>query len=309
MGWQRDRFKKMFSQMVGEHIWAIHPESLKVICNVIESAQNGVHLTQEEIKTALGFGGQERAPQAGVAVIRLVGPITHRSNLMSEYFGGATVEGFRKNFRNALADSSVNKILIDIDSPGGTVDGIQELADEIFNARGQGKTITAIANTMAASAAYWVASAADEFSVTPSGDVGSIGVFTVHMDHSKSLESIGVVPTIISAGKFKVEGNPFGPLSEEAKENIQSQVDTIYNQFLKAVAKNRGVSVSEAKSSFGQGRTVMAKQAAVLGMVDRVETFGQAVSRLLGKKAKGSSGNAFAVDTDAMKLELELQCQ
>lgn len=298
-----DRFKKIFSKSVAANLWAIEPNALQTISDVIEFAEDGVNMTQAEIKAALGFGGVERAPQVGISVIQLFGAITHRDNIMTQFFGGATVQGFRRQFQKALGDPTAGKILIEIDSPGGTVEGIQEIADEIFEARGKGKQITAIANATAASAAYWIGSAADDFSVTPSGRVGSIGVFTIHFDQSKNYEEHGIKPTIISAGKFKTEGNPFEPLSVEAEANIQMNIDKIYNQFVKSVAKNRGISTAEVIKSFGQGRTILAKDAAALKMVDRVETFEKAVSRLIGRTK--TSGKSFA--TDSMRLGLLAQ--
>ena len=180
----------------------------------------------------------------------------------------------------ALANNpDIETILLDIDSPGGVVTGTPEAADAIFAARKTTKVV-ALVNPLAASAAYYLASQASEIVAVPSGDVGSIGVFTLHTDCSVMFEEIGVKPTFIFAGKFKVEGNSFEPLSDTAREHFQQEIDKLYRQFLKAVARGRGVSVSEVEGSFGRGRTVMAADAKRAGMIDRVATINMTLSRL-----------------------------
>ncbi|MCC7371633.1 MAG: S49 family peptidase, partial [Chloroflexi bacterium] len=140
-----------------------------------------------------------------------------------------------------------------------------------------------------ASAAYWIASSADEIVVTPSGEVGSIGVFTAHEDISAALEAEGVTVTLISAGKYKTEGNPFEPLSEEARGAIQARVDDYYSMFVRAVARGRGVKPADVRGGFGQGRVVGADEAVRLGMADRVGTMAQTVERLAGRRGGAGS--------------------
>jgi ClpP class serine protease len=136
------------------------------------------------------------------AVIPLLGTVT----LRGQYFGGTAIQGFRSQFRRALADPSIKMIMLDVDSPGGQIAGVPELAEEIYAARGT-KPITAVANGLAASAAYWIAAAADELIVTRSGQVGSIGCFAVHQDISRWLKNKGVKMSLISAGEYKTELN------------------------------------------------------------------------------------------------------
>ena len=145
---------------------------------------------------------------------------------------------------------------MDVDSPGGSVFGLKELSQKIFDARGT-KPIYAVANSMAGSAAYYIASAADQMIVTPSGEVGSIGTIAIHEDMSVALENEGVKITVIKAGRFKGEGNNFEPLSEEAISNAKREVDAYYGQFVDAVARNRGVSPKAVRNGFGEGRMVM----------------------------------------------------
>jgi signal peptide peptidase SppA len=229
------------------------------------------------------------AGSGAVAILPLRGMISNHMSLVSDVSGpgGASIEGFRKNFRAALAMDEVGAIVLDIDSPGGSVEGVQELADEILSARGA-KPIVAVANTMAASAAFWIASAADELIVAPSGQVGSIGVFSAHEDISKRLEAEGTTVTLVHAGKFKVEGNPFEPLTDEAREFMQDRVNAVHDTFVDAVAKGRNATSGQVKREMGQGRLVSARAALTSGMVDRVETLEQTVNRFRGTQSKSS---------------------
>jgi ClpP class serine protease len=137
-----------------------------------------------------------------------------------------------------------------------------------------------------ASAAYWLGSAASEVVAAPESDTGSIGVWTAHVDASKMLEEIGWKVTLISAGKYKVEGNPYEPLAAEAREFIQSQVDEYYGMFIKAVARNRGDSQTAVREGYGQGRVLTAREAVKAKLVDRIGTLDQVVGELQAKYAK-----------------------
>jgi len=216
-----------------------------------------------------------------IAVIPVLGSISQRSagGMWGMIFGGTTTESLSLAFRQMLADETVGTIVFDIDSPGGTVGGVQEVTDEIFRARGQ-KRLIAVANSLAASAAYWIATAADEVVVTPSGQVGSIGVFSVHEDWSGFNEMAGIDVTYIAAGKYKVEGNWDSPLTDEARAAIQGRVDEYYDSFVASVARNRGVTPKAVRSGFGEGRVVGAKEAVSLGMADRVGSLRDVLAKL-----------------------------
>jgi signal peptide peptidase SppA len=131
---------------------------------------------------------------------------------------------FAAAFRQALADPSIGGIVISVDSPGGSVYGVPELVAEIYRARGQ-KPVVAVADSMAASAAYWIACQAEQVYVTPGGEVGSIGVLTAHADMSQALANEGVSVSVISAGRYKAEASPYAPLTDEARAAIQARVD------------------------------------------------------------------------------------
>lgn len=216
-----------------------------------------------------------------IAVLPLYGVVTQRANMVDDISGpGCTsTQQFSAALRQLLADSSVGQILIDIDSPGGSVYGVSELAHEIIQARAQ-KPVIAIANSLAASAAYWIGCSASEFYVTPGGEVGSIGVWQAHFDYSKALEEDGVKPTLISAGKYKVEGNPYVPLDEQAQAFMQSRVDDYYNAFIEAVSVGRGASIQDVQTSMGEGRILGAQAALAQNMVDGIATFDEVIAKM-----------------------------
>lgn len=277
-------------QAVIETPWAILPGKAAIIRDLLAFRAAGHKLTAEEVRERMGAArpqGSTIQAGNGIAVIPIVGTIIPRGDMFTESSGAMSVTRIAAAFRSALANADVGSIVLDIDSPGGQIGGVDELATEIYNARGQ-KRIVAIANHLAASAAYWIATAADEVVVSPSGEVGSIGVLAMHQDISVALEQEGIKINLLSAGKYKTEGNPFEPLTEEARAAIQARIDEYYQMFTSAVAGNRGVKRSEVVNGFGEGRVVGAKQAVSLGMADRVDTLDGTIERLRGKRPRQS---------------------
>jgi len=219
-----------------------------------------------------------------VAIIPVFGTIVQRAGMMTEWCGGTSTQQISGALNDAINDPNVSEVILDIDSPGGSVFGVQELADEIYAAREQIK-ITAIANSLAASAAYWIGAQASEFYVTPGGEVGSIGVWMAHEDWSAAMAESGVVVTTISAGQYKTEGNPYEPLPDDAKAFMQSRVDDYYRAFTGAVAQGRGVSINKVTSGMGQGRVLGAEAAKAENMVDGIMT----MSDLIRQRQVGST--------------------
>jgi signal peptide peptidase SppA len=228
-----------------------------------------------------GRSGSRGGSGGSVALIPVLGVICNRANLVSDISagGGTSVEKLTAQFRQAVSDPDVTAIVLDVDSSGGSVDGIFELADEIYAARGR-KKIIAVANTLAASAAYAIAAAASELVVAPSGQVGSIGVFASHEDHSKELEREGVKITQVSAGKYKTEGSSIEPLSDSARAELQAKVDDFYRMFVRAVATCRGDTQANVKAGYGQGRCATAANALRANLADRVGTLDSELARL-----------------------------
>lgn len=284
--------------------WALLPETLSAIVEVVEFRAAGGRLDDEQIRARVEAAERPPARANGaVAVLPLFGVIAQRMNLFMDFSGGTSTERFAAVFRQVAADPNVKAIVIEVDSPGGGVFGVEELAAEIFEAR-KHKHIVAVANSVAFSAAYWIASAADELVVTPSGQVGSIGVFAAHQEFSKMQEQLGIKTTLISAGEHKVDGHESIPLSDEAQEAIQALVDNYYGMFIKAVARHRGVSVSDVRSGFGQGRMVNAKEALKLGMVDRIATMDETLARLVGRSPSADAQRGLGASVEVAGEEL-----
>lgn len=167
------------------------------------------------------------------------------------------------------ADSSVKKIVLNISSPGGIVYGTPEAAAAIYQARQQ-KPIMAAVSPFAASAAYWIASQCTSIVATSSADVGSIGVFMLHVSYARALEKAGIEPTYIFAGGRKVDGNSHEPLSKRAREDYQNAVDETYMNFLDDVARGRQTARVFVQRRYGEGRLLNTKDALAAGMIDRV---------------------------------------
>ena len=284
---------------VGATAWAILPSRLPEIRAILAMRARGVNFSKAEIEARLGRDRIGETAQAGngmVAIIRIHGIVTQRLNLLDAIFGpgSASTEQIGAQLRLAVSDPSVRSILLEIDSPGGTVNGVQELAAEIMNARSH-KVIVAQVNSLAASAAYWLASSASEVVVTPSGEVGSIGVYMMHQDFSAAAEMEGIKVSFVKAddSPYKVEGNQFEPLGSEAEAYLRSQANSFMRDFVGAVAKGRGVSAAKVKADFGKGRTMRAKEAVAAGMADRVASMPETVRRLVATATSSSSRQAF----------------
>ena len=284
---------------VASGIWAIEEDYANEMLSILAYKASGGSFTAEEIAARIegNTADEPRTSRDGtVAVLGLRGVLSPRVEAVDNMSGGGgtAAESFRRRFAQAVNDTSVASIVLDIDSPGGNVQGIPETFSAIMAARGT-KPIVAVANNNALSAAFWIASAADEIVVTPSGDVGSIGVRTMHEDLSEKLASEGVKRTVISAGRFKAEGSETEELSSEAAKFLQQRVDTIFEKFTKDVAKGRGVSVKTVRGEFGEGRVVDAQRALAAGMVDRIGSLDGEVQRLTKRRTAGTRRRRLAL--------------
>jgi signal peptide peptidase SppA len=231
-----------------------------------------------------------QASNGSVAVLPVYGLILHRGSSMGDISGPAATSTVKllQQFRQAVNDPGVQAIVLDIDSPGGTVEGVEELAAEIYASRGKKQTI-AVSNKQCCSAAYYIASACDEIVASPSSKTGSVGVYCAHEDVSKYLENLGVKISIIKFGENKASGNPYEPLSDSDKANMQEMVDLFGNMFEKRVAKGRKISQSAVHGTYGQGLSFGAEQAKKLGMVDSIGTIDDVLARFGVSLGYGSS--------------------
>lgn len=215
----------------------------------------------------------------GVAVIPVVGSLINRGAFVGDDGSGfISYEGLQVQVEGAAADPMVRSILLDIESPGGETAGAFALFETIRKAR-EAKRVTALVNDMAASAAYGIASAADEIVVSPGSVTGSVGVVMLHLDRSEQMAKKGIKPTFIYAGAKKVDGNSFEPLSAEVRADLQREVDLLYGQFVQAVAKGRPA-LSEQAIRQSEAGIFIGAEAVDAGFADRVGNFNETAARL-----------------------------
>lgn len=235
-----------------------------------------IHMT-DAAQAARGVARQQRS--STVAVIPIIGTLTQREEFLASASTRSTAD-ISLEARAASMDPAVDAILLEVDSPGGEVAGTPEAWAGIREA-GKNKPVIAAVNSQAGSAAYYLASAAEEIWVTPSGVVGSVGVYMLHKDRSKNIEESGEAWEFVVAADspFKTEGNPTGPLSDEARRDIQGHVDRFMGLFIRDLARGRAVGKDQVRKSFGGGRMLGPSDAVEAGMVDQIGTVETALQR------------------------------
>ena len=306
------RYEHIIGEMTRQP-WAIMREKLETIMGVVNRGVLGVKLTVDEIQALVGGAQVEAASRANkvasvpksVKVIPVYGVLAPRGSQLNSS-GVTSAEALAKEIREAAASPYVSEIVLDVDSPGGSVAGIAEAGHAVNDAKAE-KPVYAIANHLMASAAYWIGAQATELWMAPDALVGSIGVYSMHVDYSEALAKEGIKVTYLSAGKHKVDGNDAEPLSDQARADMQGLVDEYYSRFVAAVASGRGVPAATVRGGMGQGRVVMAKEAKAENMVDKVGTFDALLGKLGVSRTSGAQAARTAVDVNAEKRELELQ--
>jgi signal peptide peptidase SppA len=285
--------------------WAIIPDKLQEIQAIYATHLRGdkIDIKALEIKLGQPLQKKEQGYETidGVAVIAVDGVISKRMNLFSQISGGASTELIGRDIRQALADPEAHSLLLQVDSPGGTVDGTQELAQMIHGARAA-KPIVTYVDGMMASAAYWIGSAADAAYIgADTAQVGSIGVVASHTDYSRREEMLGMKTTEIYAGKFKRIASSYKPLSEDGKQYIQDMVDYLYSVFVADVAKQRGTDTETVLTNMADGRVFTGRQAVEAGLVDGVATMDRLIAQLnQGKNQRDSRKASLAAIAAAL---------
>lgn len=272
----------MLIDLVQNKPWALYPGKLEEINAFLTNRlKNPDYSAAEQLEAVAASNSKPTRDQPydvidGIAVIPVIGTVSKRFNMFMKISGGVSTEMLKSDISAALSDKKVKGIVLDIESPGGAVDGTKELADFIFESRNK-KPIISYANGLMASAAYWFGSAAHAIVTNDTAIVGSIGVALTHYDMSGADKANGVVRTEIFAGKYKRLASSEKPLSEEGQEYLQSMVDQIYGIFVESVAKNRGISNEEALI-FANGKEFFGKEALENGLVDHIGTLQTAIS-------------------------------
>jgi capsid assembly protease len=251
---------------------AIEPGALQRLLECGTADLERMHAAHESAASAA------RQRRSGtVALVPILG-FTGYHSWLAALFGTAT-EQIIASVRQAANDPGIDAIVLWADSPGGEVRGVAELVAEISRARAM-KPVIGVADAQAASAGYWVLSQVDRLFVSPSAEVGSIGVLTSHVDASGAYDRAGLRPTLITstASPYKTEGADIAPLSSEARAHLQARVDEVAQQFIAHVATGRRTTERTVRETFGKGRMVLAPEAVRLGMADAIGTVDEAVA-------------------------------
>lgn len=293
--------------------WAITPEKGQVIAGILRRIEAGESAPAEALADAIAAKKAKpaRRSAAAVALVPIYGTLMQRADLFDQMSGAASTDAIGMQIDELAANPRVETVVFDIDSPGGSVYGVEELGLKIAGLKGAGKRSIAVANSLAASAAYWLASQAQELVVTPNGEVGSIGVYMMHQDVSEAMRTAGVATTFLSAGKRKTAGHPYGPLDDTARAELQAGVDDYYDKFVRAVARGRKTTLSAVRDGFGEGGMVRAEQAVKEGMADRVDTldgvlkkYGTSVAELVDGSSAESTRPDYEIELRKRKMRL-----
>ncbi len=290
--------------------WAIDRDTGQRIAAILTGRLDGRPADPLVLEAAAGVKAERdrRKPRragGGVQVIPLHGVMVQRADWFMEMCGVLSTEQVGQLVDAAADDERVDAIILDIDSPGGSVFGTHELADKV-KAAGKKKKVIGVANAMAASAAFWVGAQATELVVTPSGMVGSVGVYSMHVDRSGELAEAGLKVTLVASTPEKVAGHEFGPLDEVGLIDKQETVDGYYKQFLKAVAAGRQTTTANVQETFGKGGMVLAGEAVKRGMADRVGTLDDVLGRY-GLSAADLTASAAGRDLDIETRERQMR--
>lgn len=251
--------------------WAITREALAQIVEIAARENRSVEAI--EVERGQPLENTYRATmREGVATIRLTGPLFRYANLFTAISGATSLELVAKDLTAALKDPSIRGILLAVDSPGGAVSGTSELGDLIYEARGV-KPIVAHVDGFGASAAYWLASAADRVTASDTSLVGSIGVIMAeYLDDDEN------VIEFVSSQSPRKRTNPTEDIGRAQRQAI---VDALGERFLETVARHRGVSVDTVREDFGQGDVFVGAAAVEAGLIDGISTYEQVHAALV----------------------------
>lgn len=262
---------------------------------VLQKEEGRVDMVKQTMARTLGASAVSSSMMYGMvgttAVIPVFGALVNRFN---STYGFITGYNYIKNaIATALADESVDSIILDINSGGGEVAGCFETVDYIKAARSQ-KEIHAVVDSSCYSAAYAIASACTSIKATPSSGIGSVGVVAMHASYEKMLENEGISVTFIKAGDHKVDGNPYEELSDSVKADMQKRIDATYQEFVSLVSVNRSLAVEDVVKT--QAACYTAQEAKSIGLIDDVIGVEGAV-KLITEGRMSNENTVQAVDT------------
>ena len=233
----------------------------------------------------------------GIAVINVDGALAHRNSIDAIWFGQDTYQSIGDAFDELVADESVKGIVFELNSPGGVVDGVSDLAAKIASHRGE-KPMGILAHTSGemCSAAYWIGSACESIYASESASLGSIGVLCVFRKTSN--ESVTVVRSTLSPNKAPT------PDTAQGRSQIEKELDALAKVFISTVAQNRGVDVETVMNNFGQGDVFVGVDAVNAGLADGVKTLDEVFEHMNQNQNGGSMPNPKA-QNGAEQIDVE----
>ena len=252
---------RIWNRIAGEP-WAITETALHTILEIAARENE----SPQAVAAKLGRNLQNTysvMERDGVAVIPVTGPLFRYANLFTMISGASSYELIARDFTTALENPQIKGIILDIDSPGGEVNGVSELSNMVFAARGK-KPVVAYASGDAASGAYWIASAADEIVVSETSALGSIGV--VGMYQGKCGKSAEAVEIVSSQSPHK----RLDPTTDDGRSRLQTRIDSMADVFIETIARNRNVSAENVQNHYGGGDVMIGAKAVSAGLADRV---------------------------------------
>ncbi|MBI2817352.1 MAG: S49 family peptidase [Acidobacteria bacterium] len=254
--------------------WAIREQNLKIILDIAQRAKTPDMEAVALKKTERGDGTVLEL-RGSVAVLNIIGPIFRYDNLIAQLVGGISVQTLARGLGVALEHPKIKSILLNIDSPGDELAGISNLSKTIIQARSH-KPVWAYVGNIAASGAYWLASAAQKIVVADTSALGSIGVIATIRDDVAVQGGAKTYRFISSVSPFKRPDLE----TDEGRGTMQEMVDDLGHVFVNAVARNRGTTTENVIADFGRGFLRTAKKAVVVGMADKIGTFEGALASL-----------------------------
>lgn len=280
--------------------WAITPEMLRTICDIYDRHLRGEKVDLEAMEASIGKRLQNEPQgytvQDGIAVMPIVGVISKRANLFTRISGGVSTQLLQRDLQEALNDDQVDAIILEIDSPGGTVDGTQAIAQYIREAAQQ-KPMAAVADGRMASGGYWIGSSVGKGNLFIADDttvVGSIGVVAAHVDRSEAERQRGLRVTEITSGAYKRIASEHAPLTPEGYASIKEVTDHIYSVFVNEVAANRGTDPETVLRDMADGRVFLGRKALAAGLVDGVSTVPAVAASLRARAGRALTTGAVA---------------
>lgn len=264
---------KIWNRISGEP-WAITESALQTILEIAARENE----SPQAVAAKLGRNLQNTysvMERDGVAIIPVTGPLFRYANLFTAISGASSYELIARDFTTALENPQIKGIILDIDSPGGEVNGVSELSNMVYAARGK-KPLVAYASGDAASGAYWIASAADEIVVSETSALGSIGVVGVYRGKSgKQGEDVEIVSS-------QSPHKRLDPQTDEGRARLQARIDSMANVFIGAIARNRDVAGEIVQTHYGGGDVMIGSRAVEAGLADRVGSLEQLIQELSG---------------------------